>query len=164
MNIKVGDTLPEATFFTKTESGVEQRNIQEITENKKIVLFAVPGAYTPTCTLKHAPGYISRADVMKSAGVDTICCISTNDPFVMEAWGQSIDASDKILLLSDMNGEFTKKAGLEFDASGHGLGIRSRRYAMIVNNGIIEKLFVDEGGMLEESTAEKVLHQLKLVA
>ncbi|MEO0936036.1 MAG: peroxiredoxin, partial [Cyanobacteria bacterium J06641_2] len=132
----------------------------ELFKGKKVLLFAVPGAFTPACSNQHLPGYIQNAEQIKAKGVDTIACISVNDVFVMDAWGKSQNAGDKVLMLADGDGEFAKAAGLELDLNGKGLGMRSQRYAMVVEDGMVKELELEDGGKLENSTAEKLLAKL----
>ncbi len=161
MSIKVGDRLPEATFMTMTADGPQQLATADVFGGRKVVLFAVPGAFTPTCHLKHMPGFIELADQIKAKGVDTIACVAVNDMFVLDAWGKQSNADGKVQLLADGNADFTKKIGLELDASGAGLGTRSQRYAMVVNDGVVETLNVEEKASdAEASSAQKILAAL----
>ncbi|MFD0988383.1 peroxiredoxin [Methyloligella solikamskensis] len=158
MTIAVGDRLPDATFMTIGEKGPEKKAASDIFSGKKVVLFAVPGAFTPTCHLQHVPGFIENADALKAKGADTIACVSVNDAFVMDAWSDVTGAKGKITFLADPDAEFTKAIGMDFDASGAGLGIRSKRYAMLVEDGVVKVLNVEPSpGEAEESTAEKLL-------
>lgn len=159
MTIAQGDTIPTTTLQTMGEKGPQAITSEEIFTGKKVVLFAVPGAFTPGCSNTHLPGFVVNADVIKAKGVDTIACVSVNDAFVMGAWGKSQNANE-ILMLADGNGDFTTALGLEMDASKWGMGLRSKRYAMIVDNGVVSHLAVDESGSIELSAAEKVLEQL----
>ncbi len=159
MTIKVGDKIPSVTLKHMDASGAKDITTDELFKGKKVLLFAVPGAFTPTCSAQHLPGYIQNAEQIKAKGVDTIACISVNDFFVMDAWGKSQNADD-ILMLADGIGEFTKAAGLEYDLSAKGLGMRSRRYAMVVENGVVKELELEEGGNIEVSTAEQLLAKL----
>jgi peroxiredoxin len=134
--------------------------LDTLTKGKKVVLFAVPGAFTPTCSLKHLPGFISRADDLRAKGVDTIACISVNDPFVMDAWAKSVDAGDKVLMLADGSALFTKAVGAELDLTDKGLGIRSRRYAALVEDGVVKVLNLEEGGAFTVSSADDILAKL----
>ena len=158
MAIQVGDAIPEMKLKVMGEKGPEDIATGDIFNGKKVVLFAVPGAFTPGCTVTHLPGYVVNADTIKAKGVDTIACVSVNDAFVMDAWGKSQNA-DEILMLGDGNGDFTKAVGLEMDASGFGMGTRSKRFAMIVNDGIVEYLGVDDKGV-DKSSAETVIAHL----
>lgn len=159
MAIKEGDRIPSANLKVMGEKGPADLSTDDLFKGKKVVLFAVPGAYTPTCSQAHLPGYVALADKIKAKGVDTIACMSVNDAFVMSSWGQQQNA-DEILMLADWNADFTKALGVEMDASAPGLGIRSRRFAMVVDDGVISKLALEEGGALEQSAAEKILEAL----
>jgi peroxiredoxin len=161
MSIKIGDRLPEATFRVLGPEGIAPLSTKEVFGGKKVVLFAVPGAFTPTCHLKHLPGFIKNAEAFKKKGVDTVACVAVNDPFVLGAWADASGGKGKVLFLSDGNGEFTKKIGLDFDGSGIGLGLRSKRYAMLVEDGVVKALNLEDSpGVAEESTAEKLLATL----
>ncbi len=159
MAISEGDRIPEVTLKIMGEKGPQDITTQEIFGGKKVVLFAVPGAFTPTCSAAHLPGFVANADEIKAKGVDTIACVAVNDAFVMDCWGKEKNA-DEILMLSDWNAEFTQALGLAMDASAFGLGIRSQRYAMVVDDGVVQKLAVEEGGKLEVSSAEAMLEAL----
>lgn len=156
MTIAAGDKIPECTLMTMGENGPAPLTTDTIFDGKKVVLFAVPGAFTPGCSMTHLPGYVVNADDIKAKGVDTIACLSVNDAFVMDAWGKAQNA-EEILMLADGNGEFTQKLGLELDASGFGLGTRSQRYAMIVDNGTVTHLQVEEGPGVDVSAAEAIM-------
>ncbi len=156
MTIAAGDKIPECTLMTMGENGPAPLTADAIFDGKKVVLFAVPGAFTPGCSMTHLPGYVVNADDIKAKGVDTIACLSVNDAFVMDAWGKAQNA-EEILMLADGNGEFTQKLGLELDASGFGLGTRSQRYAMIVDNGTVTHLQVEEGPGVDVSAAEAIM-------
>jgi glutaredoxin/glutathione-dependent peroxiredoxin len=158
MTIGIGERLPEATFRVLGSEGIEKLTTSDIFADRKVVLFAVPGAFTPTCHLKHLPGFIDNADAFKKKGVHTVACVAVNDPFVMDAWSKAAGGRGKVLFLSDGNGEFTKVIGLDFDGSGIGLGLRSKRYAMLVDDGVVKVLKVEDSpGVADESTAEKLL-------
>lgn len=159
MAIKEGDKLPTATLHTMKDGKPQPVTTQDLFGGKKVVLFAVPGAFTPTCSQAHLPGYVVNADAIKGKGVDSIVCLSVNDAFVMGAWGDSANA-EEILMVGDGNGDFTKALGLEMDGSGFGLGTRSQRYAMIVDDGKVTKLAVEAAGQLEVSAAEAILEAL----
>jgi len=159
MAIQEGDRIPEVHLKVLGEKGPEDLSTREIFDGKKVVLFAVPGAFTPTCSAAHLPGYVANADKIKAEGVDTIACVSVNDAFVMDAWGKDKNA-DEILMLSDWNAELAEALGLTLDASGAGLGVRSQRYAMVVDDGVVTKLAVEQGGKLEVSSAEAMLQAL----
>jgi peroxiredoxin len=161
MSIAIGDSLPEATFRILGSEGIDKLTTAEVFGGKKVVLFAVPGAFTPTCHLKHLPGFIDKADAFKKKGVNTVACVAVNDPFVLDAWAKATGGMGKVLFLSDGNGEFTKKIGLDFDGSGIGLGTRSKRYAMLVDEGVVKALNIEDSpGVADVSTAEKLLAAL----
>ncbi len=155
MSIQVGDRVPSVGLQTPGEKGPEKIATDDIFKGKKVVLFAVPGAFTPGCSLTHLPGFVVKADEIKAKGVDTIACMAVNDAFVMGAWGQAQNASE-ILMLADGNAEFARALGLELDASGFGMGVRSKRFAMIVDDGVVQHLAVD-AGKIEASSAEAML-------
>ncbi|WP_029353153.1 peroxiredoxin [Bosea sp. 117] len=157
MTIKVGDMLPSATFRVATADGPVPKSSEEIFKNKKVVLFAVPGAFPPPCHKNHLPGFIARADEILARGVDTIAVTAVNDPFVMAAWEQASNAGGKIVFLSDGNGEFAKAIGLDFDASAAGLGLRSKRYAMLVEDGEVMVLNVEDVPSKADKTSADVL-------
>ena len=158
MTISVGDRLPDVELRTMTPDGPSVVKSGDVLGTGKVVLFAVPGAFTPGCSNVHLPGFVERADELKAKGVTTIACVAVNDPFVMDAWGKA-HAADDILLLADGNGEFTAAMGLELDGSGFGLGKRSKRYAAIVEDGVLTSLDVDETG-IDLSTCSNVLLKL----
>jgi glutaredoxin/glutathione-dependent peroxiredoxin len=160
MSVVVGDQVPESSFKRMTGNGIEDVSTKELFAGMKVVLFAVPGAFTPTCSDVHLPGFIDRAAELRAKGVDTIACVSVNDPFVMSAWGRARSIPDDILLLADGNGDFAKAMGLVLDASGFGMGIRSRRYALIADDGKITYLGVEPGRDVGVSSADAVLDQL----
>ena len=160
MTIQEGDKIPDATLMHMTDSGPAKITTQELFGGKKVALFAVPGAFTPTCSAQHLPGFVDNADAIKAKGVDTIACLAVNDAFVMGAWGKDRNVGDKVLMLADGNGELTGKLGLDLDATGFGLGSRSQRYSMIVNDGVVTKLNVEAAGAFEASKAEVILDQL----
>ena len=159
MTIQEGETLPEATLHLMQEGKPTPMTVGDLFSGKKVVLFAVPGAFTPTCSNAHLPGYVVKADELKGKGVDSIICLSVNDAFVMDAWGKDKNA-DQLLMVADGNGDFTKALGLEMDGSGFGLGTRSQRYAMVVDDGKVSKLAVEAPGKLEVSAAEAILDSL----
>ena len=160
MPISVGDQLPEATLTTMTSEGPTPMTTKDLTSGRKIVLFAVPGAFTPTCHKKHLPGFIANADALKAKGVDTIACMAVNDPFVMEAWGKDQKVGDSVLMLADGSANYTKELGLELDLNKNGLGTRSQRFAMIVDNGTVSELLIDPPGEFGATSAESVLGKL----
>ncbi len=159
MTIQVGDKLPEATFMTMTADGPAPITSDQVFKGKKVALFALPGAFTPTCSARHLPGFKDKAAEFKAKGVGTIACLSVNDVFVMGAWAKDQGVTDQVLMLADGNGEFTKKIGLELDGSKFGMGSRSKRYAMIVDDGVVKTLNVDEGEF-KVSSAEYTLELL----
>jgi peroxiredoxin len=161
MAIKAGDTLPADVKLSEMgEGGPKPVTVGELTKGKTIVLFAVPGAFTPTCSMKHLPGFVDKAGDIRAKGVDEIVCLSVNDAFVMGAWGKERGASGKVRMVADGNGEFTRAVGLEMDASGFGMGQRSKRYAMIVKDGKVAELLVEPAGGLNVSSAESVVGKL----
>lgn len=160
MTIAVGDKIPSATLMEMRDGAPRAVKTEELFSGKKVVLFALPGAFTPTCSAKHLPGFIQNAAAFKEKGIDTVACLSVNDAFVMGAWGNSQGANDKVLMLADGNGDFTKALGLEMDASKYGMGTRSQRYAMVVDNGVVKQLHVEEPGAFSVSSAEYVLKQI----
>lgn len=160
MTIKVGDKLPEVTFMEMGSNGPEPRSTADVFGGKTVALFAVPGAYTPTCSAKHLPGFLEKKEELMAKGVDTIACTAVNDAFVMGAWGKESGADGTIRMLADGNGAFAKAIGLELDASGFGMGGRSQRYSMLVKDGVVEQLNVEDGGGFSVSSAEHLLGQL----
>lgn len=156
MAISVGDSIPEANLMIMGANGPQGVTTAELFDGKRVLMFAVPGAFTPGCSMTHLPGYVVNADKIKAAGIDTIVCVSVNDAFVMGAWGQAQNA-DEIVMLADGNGELTGKLGLELDGSGFGLGTRSQRYAMIVDNGTVSHLNLEEGPGVDVSSAENMM-------
>jgi len=161
MTIAIGDRLPEANFRVMGPDGIKALTTGDVFAGKKVVLFAVPGAFTPTCHLKHLPGFIQSADEFKTLGVDTVVCVAVNDPFVLGAWEEASGGKGKVVFLSDGNAEFTKKIGMDFDGSGIGLGTRSKRYAALVEDGVVKALSVEDSpGVAVESTAAKLLERL----
>ncbi|MFT4823926.1 MAG: peroxiredoxin [Halioglobus sp.] len=156
MTIQVGDKIPACTMKTMGENGPEDITTEAIFAGKKVVLFAVPGAFTPGCSMTHLPGYVVNADKIKAAGADTIVCMAVNDAFVMGAWGEAQNAQE-LLMLADGNGEFTAALGLELDGTGFGLGHRSQRFAMIVDDGTVSNLNVEEGPGVDTSSAETMM-------
>ena len=160
MTIQVGDTLPSINLMTMTTEGPKPISMTEISSGKKVVLFAVPGAFTPTCSAQHLPGFIEHNKELRDKGIDVVACVSVNDPFVMKAWGEDRRVGEEVLMLSDGNGEFTAAIGLEMDGSGFGLGTRSQRYAMIIDDGVVSALNVEPGPGFDISSAEKLLELL----
>ena len=160
MTIKVGDKVPAAKLKQMTPEGMKDIDSSDFFKGKKVVLFAVPGAFTPTCSAKHLPGFVEKASELKSKGVDVVACLSVNDAFVMNAWGKDQKADGKVHMLADGNGDFTRAVGLELDGSGYGLGKRSQRYAMVVQDGVVKTLNVEKPGAFEVSSAEAILKAL----
>jgi len=159
MTIAIGDKIPATPFKVMGEKGPQDITSEAIFAGKKVVLFAVPGAFTPGCTVTHLPGYVVLADKIKAKGVDSILCLAVNDAFVMSAWGKSQNA-EELIMLADGNGVFTKAVGLELDATGFGMGIRSKRFAMIVDKGVVTHLAVEPAGGIVESAADAILAKL----
>jgi len=160
MAIKVGDKVPAAKLQIKTKDGVQTKTTDELFGGKKVVLFALPGAFTPTCSAKHLPGFVNNFQALKAKGVDAIACLSVNDAFVMDAWGRDQNVEDKVMMLADGNAEFTKAVGLTMDGTGYGMGTRSQRYAMVIDDGVITTLNIEAPGAFEVSSAESVLKAL----
>jgi glutaredoxin/glutathione-dependent peroxiredoxin len=160
MTIKVGDRIPSATLIRMTESGPQPVSTGDIFNGKKIALFAVPGAFTSTCSAKHLPSFLNNADAMRAKGVAEIICIAVNDPFVLRAWGEQHHAGGKVTMLSDGNGDFTRALGLEADMAKFGMGKRSRRYSMLVDNGVVKILNLEEPGGFGLSSGDHLLKQL----
>jgi peroxiredoxin len=160
MAIAVGDKIPSAKLKTMTAEGPKDISTDDIFNGKKVVLFAVPGAFTPTCSAKHLPGFVEKAADIKGKGVDTIACLAVNDAFVMGAWGKAQNTGDKVLMLADGAAAFTKQLGLDLDLTGPGMGVRSKRYAMLVDNGVVKALNVEAPGAFEVSSAEAVMKAL----
>jgi peroxiredoxin len=160
MTIKVGDAVPSATLVKATEAGPQPLSTEALFAGRTVALFSVPGAFTPTCSAKHLPGYISNADAIKAAGIDEIVCVSVNDAFVMGAWGQSAGAAGKVTMLADGNGEFVTALGLTMDGSKFGMGMRGQRFSMLVRDGIVEQLNVEDPGAFQVSSAEHLMGQL----
>lgn len=158
--IKVGDKMPEGTLKKMGANGPEDVKTSDLFNGRKVVLFSVPGAFTPTCSAKHVPGFVQHADAIKAKGVDEIACIAVNDPFVMGAWGKDQGAGDKVAMLADGSGTYTKALGLELDLTAAGLGVRGQRFAMVVDNGTVTHLAIDPAGTFELSSAEATLKAL----
>jgi glutaredoxin/glutathione-dependent peroxiredoxin len=160
MTIQVGDRLPQATFMTPTPEGPAPISTDEVFKGKRVALFAVPGAFTPTCSAKHLPGFKEQAAAIKGKGVDAIVCVSVNDVFVMKAWAKDQGIGDEIMMLADGNGDFTKALGLELNASKFGMGSRSQRYSLIANDGVVEQLNIEAAGEFRVSSADYLLEHL----
>ena len=160
MTIKVGDTIPSMKLMMATPEGPKETSTDEIFKGKKVVLFAVPGAFTPTCSNRHLPGFVENADAFRAKGVDTIACIAVNDVFVMAAWGKQQGADGKLTMLADGSGAFAKAMGLELDLVGRGMGVRSQRYALLAQDGKVTYLAIEQPGGFEVSKAEEMLAHL----
>ncbi|HET6952847.1 MAG TPA: peroxiredoxin [Acidimicrobiales bacterium] len=160
MTISVGDRIPDVKLMTMTDDGLRPVQSGEVLGKGRVVLFAVPGAFTPTCSDHHLPGFVLRADDLRAKGVDTIACLAVNDAFVMGAWGQVQNTADKVVMLADGNGEFTAAMGLEMDGSGFGLGTRSQRYAAVLDDGVVTELMVESAPGLDVSSVDSVLGKL----
>ena len=160
MAIQVGEKIPAVTLKAVTPEGVKDATTDELFGGKKVVLFALPGAFTPTCSAKHLPGFIEQAAAITAKGVDTIACLSVNDAFVMDAWARDRGAGDKVVLLADGNADFTRAVGLELDGSGFGMGLRSQRYALVAEDGVVKHLAVEAPMKFEVSRAEDILAAL----
>jgi glutaredoxin/glutathione-dependent peroxiredoxin len=160
MTIKAGDKMPEGAFTHMTKDGPQKMTTDQLFAGKTVVLFSVPGAFTPTCDAKHLPGFVELADQIKAKGVDTIACTAVNDVFVMNAWGKHGGVSDKILMLADGNGAYAKALGLEMDGSKFGMGTRGQRFALIVKNGVATQVDVEKPGEFKVSAADYLLKQL----
>lgn len=160
MTISVGDKIPSVTVMMATEEGPNQVDTLEALGSGKVALFSLPGAFTPTCSAQHLPGFVNKAGDFKSKGVDKIVCMSVNDAFVMDAWGKAQNAGDKVEMLADGNGEFTRALGLAMDGSGFGMGERSQRFSAILENGVVQELNVEAPGAFDVSSADHMLGQL----
>lgn len=158
--IKVGDKVPSTKLKHKTPDGVKDLTTDELFKGKKVVVFGLPGAFTPTCSAKHLPGYVEQAAAIRAKGVDTIACLSVNDAFVMDAWGKDQKVGDKVLMLADGNAELAKALGLEMDGTGYGMGTRVKRFSMVVEDGVVKSLNVEKPGAFEVSDAGSILKQL----
>lgn len=160
MTIKVGDKMPKGQFTHMGANGPEPVTTDSLFNGKKVVLFSVPGAFTPTCSAKHLPGFVNNIDELKKKGVDTVACMAVNDVFVMKAWGEASKATGKVEMLADGNGEYARALGLELDASKFGMGMRGKRFSVIVDNGVVKALNVEPAGEFGVSSAEAALKQL----
>ena len=160
MSIKVGERAPAGQFKIMSDSGPRDLSTGELFKGKRVVLFSVPGAFTPTCHAKHLPGYLSLGAQLRAKGIDTIACMAVNDVFVMSAWGKASNVGENVLMLADGNGDYTRALGLELDAKGHGMGSRGQRFAMVVDNGVVTHLNIEAPGQFKVSAAEAVLAQL----
>jgi len=160
MAIKVGDKIPSVTIKTMSADGIKDVKTDDLFKGKKVVLFAVPGAFTPTCSAKHLPGFVEKAAQIKAKGIDSIVCIAVNDVFVMDAWGKNQQVGDKVVMAADGSADLAKAMGLEMDLTSRGLGVRSQRYSMLVDDGVVKKLNVENAGAYEVSDADTMLKQL----
>lgn len=160
MTIKAGERMPSGKLKTMTKEGPKDVTTDELFKGKKVVLFSVPGAFTPTCDAKHLPGFVQLAEQIHAKGVDTIACMAVNDVFVMNAWGKASSVGDKILMLADGNGEYAKALGLELDAKGYGMGTRGQRFAVVVQDGTAKYVEIEEPGQFKVSAAEHILSKL----
>lgn len=160
MTIKTGDRMPAGTFTRMSKDGPQKLTTDQLFKGKTVVLFSVPGAFTPTCDARHLPGFVDLADAYRAKGVDTVACMAVNDVFVMNAWGKHANVGDKVLMLADGNAEYAKTLGLELDASGFGMGTRGQRFALVVKDGVVQQLHVEKPGEFKVSAADHVLAQL----
>ena len=160
MTIQVGDPIPSATLNIMTADGPSAITTDDIFKGKTVALFGLPGAFTPTCSAQHLPGFVANADALKAKGVDSIVCLAVNDVFVMGAWGKDQNVGDKVTLVADGSAAFTKAAGLELDLIERGLGLRCQRFSMVVDDGVVKSLNIDPAGSFEATSAEKILEQL----
>ncbi len=160
MTIKAGERMPAGKFKLMGESGPQDLTTAQLFDGKRVVLFSVPGAFTPTCNAKHLPGFVNQAAAMHAKGIDTIACMAVNDVFVMNAWGKSANAGEAVMMLADGNGEYARALGLELDATGFGMGKRGQRFAIVVDNGVATKVNVEAPGEFKVSAAEYLLGQL----
>lgn len=167
MSLKIGDRIPDGTLGeyidTATDAcpaGPTTVQVADFLRGKKVALFAVPGAFTPTCSAKHVPGYVEQYDALKAAGVDEICCVSVNDPFVMGAWGRDLNVDGRVRMLADGSADWTRKMGLELDLAARGMGLRSQRYSVLIEDGVVKQLNIEKPGQFEVSDAQTMLSQL----
>ncbi len=160
MAISMGDKIPAGTLKIAAPDGMKDVSTDDLFDGKKVVIFGVHRAFTPTCSAKHLPGFVSKADAIKAKGVDSIICMSVNDAFVMEAWGNAHHVGDTVMMAADGNAAFARALGLEFDASGFGMGVRAQRFALIVDNGVVAGVYVEAPMKFEVSSAEAILEQL----
>lgn len=160
MGIQAGERMPKGTFKTMTSAGPKDLSTDELFKGKKVVLFSVPGAFTPTCDAKHLPSFVQHASELKAKGIETVACMAVNDVFVMNAWGRSAGADGKVLMLADGNGDYAKALGLTMDASGFGMGVRGQRFAVVVDDGLARQVYVEAPGEFKVSSAEHVLQGL----
>jgi glutaredoxin/glutathione-dependent peroxiredoxin len=159
MTIKVGDKMPAGTLTLATKDGPQKVSAEDFFKGKKVALFSVPGAFTPTCDAKHLPGFVEKADEFKAKGIETIACMSVNDAFVMKAWGKAQNVEGKVQMIADGNAEYSKALGLEMDASGFGMGTRGQRFSLLIDNGVVKQVNVEAKGEFKVSSAEYLLAQ-----
>ena len=160
MSVKVGDSIPSMKLMMGTAEGPKEVSTDDLFKGKKVVMFAVPGAFTPTCSAKHLPGFVQNADAIKAKGVDSVVCVAVNDAFVMGAWGKDQGVSDKVVMVADGSAALTKALGLELDLTARGMGVRSQRYALVVDDGKVTHVAVEAPGGFEVSKAESILAAL----
>jgi glutaredoxin/glutathione-dependent peroxiredoxin len=160
MTIKAGERMPAGKFKTMGDKGPQDLSTAQLFDGKRVVLFSVPGAFTPTCDAKHLPGYVEKAEQLRAKGIDTIACMAVNDVFVMNAWGKASGVAGKVLMLADGNGEYARALGLEMDGRGFGMGMRGQRFAIVVDNGVAKQVDIEAPGQFKVSAAEAVLAQL----
>jgi len=160
MTIKAGERMPEGKFKTMGDKGPQDLSTAQLFDGKRVVLFSVPGAFTPTCDAKHLPGYVEKAEQLRAKGIDTVACMAVNDVFVMNAWGKASGVAGKVLMLADGNGEYARALGLEMDGRGFGMGMRGQRFAIVVDNGVARQVDIEAPGQFKVSAAEAVLAQL----
>ncbi|MBL8831206.1 MAG: peroxiredoxin [Rhodospirillales bacterium] len=160
MTIQVGDKVPSVKLKTMTKDGMKDLTTDDIFKGKKVAIFGLPGAFTPTCSAKHLPGFVQNFDALKAKGVDTVACVSVNDAFVMDAWGKAQNVGDKVLMLADGNADFTKALGIEMDGTGYGMGLRMKRFSMYVVDGTVKSFNLEKPGAFEVSNAETMLGQV----
>ncbi len=160
MTISIGDKIPSADLNILTDDGPGGISTDEIFSGKKVAIFGLPGAFTPTCSAQHLPGFVNNADALKAKGIDTIVCLAVNDPFVMGAWGKDQNVGDKVMMVADGSANFTKATGLELDLTEKGLGVRCQRFSMVVDDGEVKSLNIDEAGAVEKTSAEAMLGEL----
>lgn len=160
MTIQVGDKVPSVDLAVMGENGPEGVSTDDLFKGKKVIVFGVPGAFTPTCSAKHLPGFVQHADALKQKGVDSIACVSVNDAFVMGAWGKDQNVGDKVVMLADGSAKLAKALGLELDLTERGLGVRNQRYAMLVEDGVVKSIEIDSAGTFEKTSAESMLSTL----
>jgi len=160
MTIEAGDKMPSGTLGVMTDAGPGAISTDELFSGKKVVVFSVPGAFTPTCSMNHLPGFVEHADAIRDKGVDTIACMAVNDVFVMDAWGNDREVGDRVMMLADGNGDYAKALGLEMDGTGFGMGMRGQRFAIVVDDGVAKHVAVEAPGQFEVSKAEAILAEL----